>query len=112
MWRSNGQKVDSLNHHFWGSVVSWFYRVVGGLDVRSVNEVLVTVPQTQLVTNAEISYTCGDKHITVVWQRNEAKGTLTIHNVGFVGKIRVPEGEIPLQQGDNEVVFKTNKNQE
>lgn len=112
MWRSNGQKVDSLNHHFWGSVVSWFYRVVGGLDVRSVNEVLVTVPQTQLVTNAEISYTCGDKHITVVWQRNEAKGTLTIHNVGFVGKIRVPEGEIPLQQGDNEVAFQTNKNQE
>lgn len=60
----------------WGSVVSWFYRVVGGLDVRSVNEVFVTVPQTQLVTNAEISY---NKHITVVWQRNEAKGTLTIH---------------------------------
>ena len=89
----------------WGSVVSWFYRVVGGLDVRSVNEVSVTVPQTQLVTN----YTCGDRHITVVWQRNEAKGTLTIHNVGFVGKIRVPEGEIPLQQGDNEVAFQTNK---
>ena len=110
MWRSNGQKVDSLNHHFWGSVVSWFYRVVGGLDVRSVNEVLVTVPQTQLVTNAEISYACGDKHIKVVWQRNEAKGTLTIHNVGFVGKIRLPEGEIPLQQGDNEVAFQTNKN--
>lgn len=61
---------------------------------------------------AEISYICGDRHITVVWQRNEAKGTLTIHNVGFVGKIMVPEGEIPLQQGDNEVAFQINKNQE
>ena len=110
MWRSNGQKVDSLNHHFWGSVVSWFYRVIGGLDVCSADEVLVTVPKTQLVTRAETSYVYGDKRITVAWQRNEANGTLTINNVGFVGKIRVPEGEIPLQQGYNEVAFQTNKN--
>ena len=96
MWRSNGQKVDSLNHHFWGSVVSWFYRVVGGLDVRSVNEVLVTVPQTQLVTNAEISYTCGDKHITVVWQRNEAKGTLTIFGNNYALK-DVIDGNVTVE---------------
>ena len=108
MWRSNGQKLDSLNHHFWGSVVGWFYRVIGGLDVRSANEVLVTLPQTQLVTHAETSYANGDKHITVAWQRTDTNNTLTVRNVGFVGKIRLPEGEIPLQQGDNEVVFATN----
>lgn len=109
MWRSNGQKLDSLNHHFWGSVVGWFYRVIGGLDVRSANEVLVTVPQTQLVTHAETSYANGDKHITVAWRRNGTNDTLTIRNVGFVGKIRLPKGEIPLQQGDNEVAFATNE---
>lgn len=108
MWRSNGQKLDSLNHHFWGSVVGWFYRVIGGLDVRSANEVLVTLPQTQLVTHAETSYANGDKRITVAWQRTDTNNTLTVRNVGFVGKIRLPEGEIPLQQGDNEVVFATN----
>lgn len=110
MQRSNGQKLDSLNHHFWGSVVGWFYRVIGGLDVRSANEVLVTVPDTQLVTHAETSYSCGDKRITVAWQRNEGKETLTIRNDGFIGKIRLSDGEIPLQQGDIEVARKINEN--
>ena len=110
MLRSNGQKLDSLNHHFWGSVVGWFYRAIGGLDVRSANEVLVTVPDMQLVTHAETSYSNGDKRITVAWQRNEGKETLTIRNDGFIGKIRLHDGEIPLQQGDNEVARKINEN--
>ena len=109
MWRSNGQKLDSLNHHFWGSVVGWFYRVIGGLDVRSANEVMVTMPQTQLITCAETSYANGDKRITVAWRRNGTNDTLTVRNVGFVGKIRLPEGEIPLQQGDNEVACSINE---
>lgn len=110
MLRSNGQKLDSLNHHFWGSVVGWFYRVIGGLDVRSANEVLVTVPKTELVTHAETSYSNGDKRITVAWQRNEGKESLTIRNDGFMGKIRLSDGEIPLQQGDIEVARKINEN--
>ena len=110
MRRSNGEKIDSLNHHFWGSVAGWFYRVIGGLDVRSANEVLVTVPETKLVTHAETSYSCGDKRITVAWQRNEENETLTVRNDGFTGKIRLPDGEIPLQQGDNEVARKINEN--
>ena len=109
MWRSNGQKPDSLNHHFWGSVVGWFCRVIGGLDVRGANEVLVTMPQTQLITCAETSYANGDKRITVAWRRNGTNDTLTVRNVGFVGKIRLPEGEIPLQQGDNEVACSINE---
>ena len=83
--------------------MGWFYRVIGGLDVRSANEVMVTIPQTQLITCAETSYANGDKRITVAWRRNGTNDTLTVRNVGFVGKIRLPEGEIPLQQGDNEV---------
>ena len=110
MQRSNGQKIDSLNHHFWGSVVGWFYRVIGGLDVRSANEVLVTVPETKIVTHAETSYSYGDKRITVAWQRNEEKETLTVRNDGFIGKIRLLDGEIPLQQGYNEVARKINEN--
>ena len=110
MQRSNGQKIDSLNHHFWGSVVGWFYRVIGGLDVRSANEVLVTVPETKIVTHAETSYSYGDKRITVAWQRNEEKETLTVRNDGFIGKIRLLDGEIPLQKGYNEVACKINEN--
>ncbi len=110
MRRSNGEKIDSLNHHFWGSLAGWFYRVIGGLDVRTANEVLVTVPETKLVTHAETSYSCGDKRITVAWQRNEENETLTVRNDGFIGKIRLPDGEIPLQQGDNEVARKINEN--
>ena len=89
--------------------MGWFYRVIGGLDVRSANEVLVTLPQTHLITHAETFYTNGDKHITVAWRHNGTNDTLTVRNVGFVGKIRLPEGEIPLQQGDNEVACSTNE---
>ena len=106
--RSNGQKIDSLNHHFWGSVVGWFYRAIGGLDVRSANEVLVIVPETKLVTHAETSYSYGNKRITVAWRRNKEKETLTVRNDGFIGKIRLSDVEIPLQQGDNEIARKIN----
>ena len=106
--RSNGQKIDSLNHHFWGSVVGWVYRAIGGLDVRSANEVLVIVPETKLVTHAETSYSYGNKRITVAWRRNKEKETLTVRNDGFIGKIRLSDVEIPLQQGDNEIARKIN----
>lgn len=109
MWRSNGQKVDSLNHHFWGSVIGWFYRVIGGLDVRSPFEVTITLPQTSAITHAELSYENQGKKINVAWQQNGTNGTLTVNNVGFVGKIVLPEGEIPLQQGDNEIAYRTKK---
>lgn len=109
MWRSNGQKVDSLNHHFWGSVIGWFYRVIGGLDVLSPSEVTITLPQTNAITHAELSYENQGKKINVAWQQNGTNGTLTVNNVGFVGKIVLPEGEIPLQQGDNEIAYRTKK---
>lgn len=109
MWRSNGQKVDSLNHHFWGSVIGWFYRVIGGLDVRSPFEVTIRLPQTSAITHAELSYENQGKKINVAWQQNGTNGTLTVNNVGFVGKIVLPEGETPLQQGDNEIAYRTKK---
>lgn len=105
MLRSNGKKVDSLNHHFWGSVVAWMYKRIGGINVVSSNEAEVVLPHTEMIKSATASYESDGKKISVAWQKNGTNGALTVNNVGFVGKIRLNGRETSLQQGELQFAF-------
>lgn len=98
MIRKNGEKLDSLNHHFWGSVVGWFYRVIGGLDVISRDEVRVSVPDSAIIKSANVNYRSGDKTIKIKWEKSDDKKELVIENDGFRGSVLSDE-KIPIQQG-------------
>ena len=96
--RESGRKIDSLNHHFWGTVVGWFYRVIGGLDIVSCNKVNISVPNTRLIKSAQVVFENGNNKIIVKWKKINDKTELLIDNDGFQGVILSDE-IIPIRQG-------------
>ena len=92
-----GQGIHSHNHHFWGDVISWFSRELGGIKVNPYlddpNEVEVSphfVPQLDHAS-AYTELVCG--RISVSWRREGSHVLLTVDApAGASGLIRAKDG--------------------
>ncbi len=92
-----GRGINSRNHHFWGDVISWFSRELGGIKVNPYltdpNEVEVSprlIPQLDHA-GAYTALNCG--RLSVSWQRDGGSVLLTVDvPAGAHGLIRAVDG--------------------
>ncbi len=73
---------NSMNHHFWGDVSSWFIKAVAGIKFNPDGNDLLRVDITPNFISglrfAESSYDAPDGKISVRWDRNEDFATVKI----------------------------------
>ncbi|MBQ9551531.1 MAG: family 78 glycoside hydrolase catalytic domain [Clostridia bacterium] len=89
--------ANSLNHHFFGDIVSWFMQKVVGIRVNprgiSPNQIDVTPDFLDALASAEGYYLAPAGKISVAWTKADASATLTIDTPdGVTGDIRLPAG--------------------
>lgn len=89
--REDGGRILSLNHHFWGSVTAFFYRVIAGIDVLGANMVAIQPHFIESLSNVFARTGNGKNAIAVQWQRKGNSIELSIENHGYSGKILLNE---------------------
>lgn len=72
----------SLNHHVWGDVSAWFYRIIGGLREINRNKIFIKPEIIPQMDFAEAEYRNGFGSVRVAWKREEEKIQLTLHVTG------------------------------
>lgn len=105
--------IVSFNHHFYGSISTWFYRQLAGLHVISAQELLISPRIESGLDWAEAEFKNEYGSIKLVWRRKGDSVTLKIDNHGFKGRI---QGErficcgntsTMLQEGSAEYILKS-----
>ncbi|MCR4615699.1 MAG: glycoside hydrolase family 78 protein [Clostridiales bacterium] len=88
---------DSLNHHFFGDIVSWFIQRVAGLRVnphgRGANDFEISPDFLDALSFAKADYDASCGHVSARWDKTET---------GAVLNVTVPEaasGQIALPKG-------------
>lgn len=84
--RKDKRPMNSLNHHFWGSVIAWFYKDIAGLNIVSHHEAQISPKIIAELKWVEAQYANGSQKIKVRWDR-ETNGDilLKIKNNFFTG---------------------------
>lgn len=106
-----GERIFSFNHHFWGSVSAWFYRVLGGLQIESDKYVRLAPNFIPELNFAEAEYGRGKKHIKSRWERQGEQIKLSLQNIGFTGDICLKgyvvngQDELVLKEGFSEYIL-------
>ena len=85
--RKDGGRLLSLNHHFWGSVSAWFYRAIGGLDVKGKGRIEISPAFVASLDWAEAEYADGERFVKVRWERKGGEIFLDTETKGFFGNI-------------------------
>ena len=88
---------DSLNHHFFGDIVSWFIQRVVGLRVnsygRGANDFEICPDFLDALSFAAAAYDAPCGHISVRWEKTDAGVTLSVAVPdGACGRIVLPKG--------------------
>ena len=88
---------NSLNHHFFGDIASWFIQKVAGIAVNPYNgnpcEFLIRPDFIPVLDFAKAHYDAPCGRIAAGWKREGEKVTLTLEVPGNAeGYIRLPEG--------------------
>ena len=96
-FQPEGGPVNSLNHHFFGDISSWFIQRVAGIRpnpyCEDVAEVLVVPAFVSKLSFAEASYDAPDGRVQVRWERADGGVVLKISAAeGLHGLIRLPVG--------------------
>ena len=78
-------QINSLNHHFWGSISAWFIQCISGIyfnpNADDIHRADITPHFATEVSHASAYYICPDGQIEVQWQRTGEKTvelTLTV----------------------------------
>lgn len=78
-----GWNVNSLNHHFWGSVSGWFYRCLGGINVNpdldSPKAVVISPVYPKGIDWVKASRRVSGGEIKVEWKRVNGKIDLKVN---------------------------------
>ena len=76
-------RLPSFNHHFWGGVLSWFYKYIGWIDVVDSDTIEITPTVIDGINSASMTYSRNGKSGTVSWQRNDTMLQIVITIDGF-----------------------------
>lgn len=75
-------RVDSMNHHFWGDISAWFIKCVAGIrlnpDKHDVNEVEICPDFIDSLDSAAAYYVAPSGKISVSWERKNDAISLTV----------------------------------
>lgn len=111
VYLKNGMPIQSLNHHFWGFVYTYFAKYVGGLSYnptgKDVSYAEVKPCFISALTYAETSYDSPFGKIFVKWEKQEG-GKTFVHVVvpqGMTVKLSVAGKEELLTAGSYRKVY-------
>lgn len=111
IFAQEGERVLSLNHHFWGDVSAWFYIYLGGIrmnptakDVRHVDIAPCFVNGVDLAT---ATYDSTEGKVIVSWERIREEIILKIEvPKTMYGTIVLPDG-YRFQEGETKKALKS-----
>ena len=103
--KDGSTRMPSFNHHFWGGVLSWFYKYIGWVDIVDSDTIEIAPTFIDGINSAKISYTRNGKSIFVTWVRNGDNATATVVVDGFSCLC----GDTLLHQGENTLNFQVKK---
>ena len=90
--RKDGQKfIVSFNHHFLGTVSSWFYRELAGLNVLSTDTVRIAPKFDCGLDWAAADFENLGKKLALRWERKDGEITVSVENDGFTVTLDVGE---------------------
>ncbi len=105
--------LPSLNHHFFGSVSAWFYRVLAGINVVGKGRVCISPRFPKSLTFVQACVEDGENFIKVRWEKNGDEICLTTSAKGFVGEIAVDgylvQGKPKISLEDGEKTYRLKK---
>lgn len=81
-----GQKMDSLNHHFFGDISHWFLENIAGIFVNEKlidsNEIKIKPCEISALTFAEGEYRRNGNYVFVKWKREYDKTKIEVETEG------------------------------
>lgn len=104
--RKDGEShIVSFNHHFYGSVSTWFFQRLAGLNVISAKEILVSPCIECGLDWAETEYHNEYGNAKLSWKRDKDSVILKIDNHGFEGTVCLRHIYEPLVDGMKEYIL-------
>jgi len=65
--------VDSPNHHFWGDISAWFYKVLAGINLnptgKNINEVVIAPHFIEEISKVNATHIMPQGEVSVSWER-------------------------------------------
>ncbi len=65
--------VDSPNHHFWGDISAWFYKILGGIRVnltgKNINEIVIAPHFIEELNFVNATHIMPQGEVSVSWER-------------------------------------------
>ncbi len=101
--------VDSPNHHFWGDISAWFYKVLGGIVInptgKNINEVVINPHFIKELSFVNASHIMPQGEVTVSWKRNDNKIEISINlPKGVNGHFINGNKREKISEGENNLV--------
>ena len=115
--RRDGQKTNSLNHHFWGDISAWMYIYIAGIEINpdfTQQDKIVFRPHIlQALSQAEGEYEHRRGKVRLFWRKEEC-GVRIEADIppGTTADFVLPQGyrvaeDIHLRQGKNYIYLKS-----
>ncbi len=105
MFRNDGLRRFSHNHHFFGDIARWFTVCVAGLNVVNCNTVEIKPNFVEKLTYASASYTLKAGKVGVLWKKADGKIILDVScNKEINCSICLPNG---YAEGKNVIINRT-----
>ena len=86
LFRKDGERVLSLNHHFWGDISAWFYRYILGIHINpnftNPHEFEIDPVDLEMLEDCKGSYVRNGNGIEIQRKKVADKIQLKIHTVG------------------------------
>ena len=65
--------MDSPNHHFWGDISAWFYKVLAGINVnptgKNINEIVIEPHFIEEINKVNATHIMPQGEVSVSWER-------------------------------------------
>ncbi len=105
LWeRITPEPVDSINHHFWGDITSWFVKAIVGIDynpdANNLNRVDIKPHIPDVLTDAAAHYDSNYGKIESSWVKQDDKVILTISAPEFMSGVIQPENGYIFADGN------------
>ncbi len=85
--KDGGERILSFNHHFWGTISTWFIREIGGIKVKDVDTVVISPKWLKEISCAQAKYGRNDKWVKTTWKKQGEKAVLTVDVKGYQGEL-------------------------
>lgn len=102
--------MDSPNHHFWGDISAWFYKVLAGINVnptgKNINEIVIEPHFIEEINKVNATHIMPQGEVSVSWVRKNEKLEVNINlPEGVNGHFINGDNKDEIVSGENKFVL-------